>query len=124
MLLFHSTHMAVPLKSFFCNFLGRLHHYCCHSNVFISDFIPPCHSAHPFQHPHLIYFLSLLPRSLHHTTELVWPPFCKHTPSASRASSCHTTPHCISSSFPMLHSLSVNFLLSCLLSPPRLHRDT
>ena len=23
--------------------------------VFISDNTPPCHSAHPFQHPHLIY---------------------------------------------------------------------
>ena len=58
MLLFHSPHMAVPLQSFFCNFLGRLHHSCCPSNVFISDRIPPCHSAHPYQHPHLIYFSS------------------------------------------------------------------
>ena len=24
--------------------------------VFISGLIPPCHSAHPSQHPHLIYF--------------------------------------------------------------------
>ena len=30
-------------------------HSCCPSNVFISDLIPPCHSAHPSQHPHLIY---------------------------------------------------------------------
>ena len=59
-LLFHSTHMAVPLQSFFCNFLGRLHHSCCPSNVFISDRIPPCHSAHQSQHPHLIYFYSCL----------------------------------------------------------------
>ena len=51
-------HMAVPLQSFFCTFLGRLHHSCCPSNVFTSDHIPPCHSAHPSQHPHLIYFQS------------------------------------------------------------------
>ena len=50
---------------------------------------------------------SLLPRSLHHTTELVWPVFCKPSPSASLASSCHTTLHCISSSFPMLLTLCV-----------------
>ena len=56
-LLFHSPHMAVPLQSIFCNFLGHLHHSCCSSNVFISDRIPPCHSAHPSQHPHLIYLL-------------------------------------------------------------------
>ena len=37
----------------FCNFLGRLDHSCCPSNVFISDLIP-CHSAHPSQHAHLI----------------------------------------------------------------------
>ena len=35
-----------------------------------------------------------------------------------------TVLYCISSSFPMLHSLSVKYLLSCLLSPPRLNRDT
>ena len=40
----------------FCTFLGRLHHSCCPSNVFISDVIPPCHSTHPSQHPRLIYF--------------------------------------------------------------------
>ena len=33
--------------------------------------------------------------------------FFKHFPSVSLASSCHTTLHCISSSFSMLHSLSV-----------------
>ena len=57
-LLFHPHRMAVPLQSFFCNFLGRFHHSCCPSNVFILDFIPSCHSAHPSQHPHLIYFQS------------------------------------------------------------------
>ena len=56
-LLFHPHRMAVPLQSFFCNFLGSLHHSCCPSNVFILDFIPSCHSAHPSQHPHLIFFL-------------------------------------------------------------------
>ena len=50
--LFHPHHLAVPLQSFFCHFLGRLPHPCCPSNVFISDLIPPCHSAHPSQHPH------------------------------------------------------------------------
>ena len=45
----------------------------------------------------------------------------KPTPSASLASSCHTTLHCISSSFPMLHSLSAKCILSCLLYPPRLN---
>ena len=29
--------MAVPLQSFICNFLGRLYHSCCPSNVFISE---------------------------------------------------------------------------------------
>ena len=29
---FHSPHMAVPLQSFFSNFLGSLHHSCCPSN--------------------------------------------------------------------------------------------
>ena len=53
-----SSYMAIPLQSFFCNFLGRLHHSCCPSNVFISDLFPPCHSTHPSQHPHLIYFQS------------------------------------------------------------------
>ena len=38
-----------------CNFCGCLHHSCCPSNVFISDSIHPCHSAHPYQHPRLIY---------------------------------------------------------------------
>ena len=52
--------MVVPLQLFFCTFLGRLHHSCCPSNVLISDRIPPCHSAHPSQHPHLIYFLSCM----------------------------------------------------------------
>ena len=33
----------------FYNFIGRLHS-CCPSNVFISDRIPPCHSAHPSKH--------------------------------------------------------------------------
>ena len=28
-LLFHSPHFAVALQSFLCNFLGRLHHFCC-----------------------------------------------------------------------------------------------
>ena len=29
----------IPLESFFCSFLGRLHHSCCRSNVFISDIV-------------------------------------------------------------------------------------
>ena len=45
--------MAVPLQSFFGIFLGHLSY--CRSKVFISDIIPPCDSAHPSQHPHLIY---------------------------------------------------------------------
>ena len=80
----------------FCNFLGHLHHSCFPSNVFISDLIPPCHSAQ----------------------------FCKPSHSASLVSSCHTTIHCISSSFPMLHSLSVKIMWSCLMSPPRLNVNT
>ena len=43
--------MAVPLQSFFCNFLGRLHQSRCPSNVLILNLIPPCHSAHSSQHP-------------------------------------------------------------------------
>ena len=39
------------VSRFFCNFLGRLHHTCCPSNVFILDRIPPCHSTHPSEHP-------------------------------------------------------------------------
>ena len=54
-LTFFSLCAPLPLQSFLCNFLGRLHHSCCPSDVFISDLIPPCHSAHPSQHPHLIY---------------------------------------------------------------------
>ena len=41
----------------FCHFRARLR-YSCLSIVFISDLIPPCHSAHPSQHHHVIYFLS------------------------------------------------------------------
>ena len=55
----------------------------------------------------LLLVLSLLPRYMHHTTELVWPQYCKPFPSVSLASSCHTTLHCISSSFSIMHSLSV-----------------
>ena len=50
-----------PLQLFFCNFLGCLHHFCYPAsslNVFISDLIPPCDSAHPSRLLHLIYFLS------------------------------------------------------------------
>ena len=43
--LFHPHHMAVPLESFFCNFLGRLHHSCYLYNVLILNLIP-CHSIH------------------------------------------------------------------------------
>ena len=70
---------------------------------------PSRHSAHhSASSSHLLLvvllILSLLPMSLHYATELVWPPFCKPYPSVSLAFSCHTTLHCISSSFSMLHS--------------------
>ena len=45
-----STH-GLPLQLFFCNFNVS----CCPSDVFISDVIPPCHSAHTYMHPYLIY---------------------------------------------------------------------
>ena len=48
--------------------------------------------------------LSFLPRSLHHTTELVWQQFCKHFPSVSLATSCGATLHCVSSNFFMTFS--------------------
>ena len=46
----------------------------------------------------VLLVISLLPRSLHHTTELV-PQFCIPSPSASMAPSCHTTLDRISSRF-------------------------
>ena len=73
----------VPLQSFFCNFLGRLHHSCCPSNVFISDTMifsypslsPDTSISASSSHLLLVVLLvlSLLPRSLHHRpiTELV-----------------------------------------------------
>ena len=50
--------------------------------------------------------------------------FFKHFPSVSLAYSCHTTHQSTSSNFSMMHLLFVWFLLSCILSPPRLNRDT
>ena len=50
---------------------------------------------------------SLLPRSLHHTTESWSDQFCKPSPSVSLTSFCHTTLHYISSNFSMLHLLCV-----------------
>ena len=48
----------VTLESFVGKDLGRLRYSLCPTDVFISDIFPPCHSAHPPQHPHLIYFWS------------------------------------------------------------------
>ena len=39
----------------FCNFRELMCCSCCLCNVFITDLITPCHSAHPSQHPHLLY---------------------------------------------------------------------
>ena len=49
---------------------------------------------------------SLSPRFLHHTTELVGPQFCKPSPPASLAYSCHTTLHCISSIIQLVTNLA------------------
>ena len=109
----HFSHMAVPFQSLFCYFRGHLDHSglfleCVHFGYDPS--LSHCTSISASLPPLLLVVLlvlSLLPRSLHHTTELVWPQFCKPFPSVSLASSCHTTLHCISSSFSILHSLCV-----------------
>ena len=120
-LLFHSPHLTVPLQSFFCRFLGRLHNSCCPSNVFISDVNPPCDQAHPSQRPRLLPVVLLvpllLPRSLHNTTELVWPQLCKlslrfhwHPPVIQHSTESRPVPPCCT------HSLrNCCCCVSCLL---------
>ena len=112
--------MAAPFQSMFCYFRWHLDH----SGLFLEcvhfGYDPSLshRTSISASSSHLLLIvrlvLSLLPRSLHHTTELVWPQLCKLFPSVSMASSSHTTLHCISSSFSMLHSLCV---ISVAMSP-------
>ena len=71
-------------------------------------------------HPVSFLALSLLPMSLHCTSMLVLSLFCISSPLALRASFCHTTLHCTSSNFPMLHSTYVLSPYPYLHSPPPL----
>ena len=127
-LLFHSPHMAVPLQSFFCDFLVCLYHtlvpLMCSFRI-LSLLVTP--------HIHLSILISF-------TSSRAYCPLVVAQVSALYNSWSdhsfvnvslqfhwhprHMTLHCISSSFPMLHSLSVKFLLPCLLSTPRLNRHT
>ena len=105
-----SSHGFRPLQSFLGNFLGCSHHSCPSNCVHFWSYPSlSLHTSMSASSSHLLLVVhivpSLLPRSLHHTTELAWPQFCILFPSVSLASSCHTTLHCISSSLSMLHSL-------------------